>query len=115
MAILEGSSPAEKLNHSYFAALKMNYLIWPAVQLVNFRFVPLQHRLMFVNVIAIGWNSYLSWLNAKGAKKEYQQQETRNDGEEDEDERGKMGEMEEQPIRRGGKEDWVQRDWEGER
>ncbi|KAI8628975.1 hypothetical protein F5Y19DRAFT_103466 [Xylariaceae sp. FL1651] len=41
MAVLEGSSPREKLEKSYLPTLQTNYLIWPFVQLVNFKFVPL--------------------------------------------------------------------------
>ncbi|KAK5663554.1 hypothetical protein OQA88_3985 [Cercophora sp. LCS_1] len=69
MAVLEGSSPKEKLQRSYYEALSTNYMIWPFVQLVNFKFVPLQHRLLFVNTISIGWNCYLSYLNSGAQKK----------------------------------------------
>jgi protein Mpv17 len=65
MALMEGSRPADKLGRSYFPALQANYMIWPWVQLVNFKVVPLEHRLLFVNVIAIGWNCYLSYLNSQ--------------------------------------------------
>ncbi|KAK4229712.1 hypothetical protein QBC38DRAFT_83939 [Podospora fimiseda] len=68
MAVLEGGSPKEKLKESYVDALSANYMVWPWVQMVNFRFVPLQHRLVFVNVVSIGWNSYLSWLNSKSGE-----------------------------------------------
>ncbi|KAH8906245.1 hypothetical protein BR93DRAFT_739103 [Coniochaeta sp. PMI_546] len=64
MAVLEGTSPQEKLEKSYKPALLTNYMIWPFVQLVNFKFVPLHHRVLFVNVISIGWNCYLSYLNS---------------------------------------------------
>lgn len=64
MAVLEGTSPAEKLERSYSSALTTNWMIWPFVQMINFKLVPLQHRLLFVNVISIGWNSYLSYLNS---------------------------------------------------
>ncbi|KAL2135514.1 hypothetical protein VTI74DRAFT_8245 [Chaetomium olivicolor] len=64
MAVLEGSSPQEKLGKNYWDALKTNWMIWPFVQMVNFKLVPLQHRLLFVNVISIGWNCYLSYLNS---------------------------------------------------
>ncbi len=64
MAVLEGSSPREKLDKSYRTALTTNYMIWPFVQLVNFKLVPLEHRVLFVNVISIGWNCYLSYLNS---------------------------------------------------
>ncbi|KAH6681021.1 Mpv17/PMP22 family protein [Plectosphaerella plurivora] len=64
MAVLEGSDPQEKLDKNYRTALTSNYYIWPAVQAINFTFVPLQHRLLFVNVISVGWNCYLSFLNS---------------------------------------------------
>ncbi|KAI0160570.1 hypothetical protein GGR57DRAFT_387247 [Xylariaceae sp. FL1272] len=65
MAVLEGSSPAEKLSKSYFPTLQTNYLLWPWIQLVNFKFVPLQHRVLAVNVVSIGWNAYLSLANSQ--------------------------------------------------
>lgn len=63
MALMEGGRPSDKLAQAYLPALQANYMIWPAVQAVNFKFVPLQHRVLFVNVISIGWNCYLSFLN----------------------------------------------------
>lgn len=69
MAVLEGSSPRAKLKKSYAEALKTNYMIWPFVQLVNFKLVPLEHRLLFVNTISIGWNCYLSYLNSDSERK----------------------------------------------
>ncbi|KAM0284248.1 hypothetical protein ACHAQH_002037 [Verticillium albo-atrum] len=64
MATLEGSSAKAKLDKSYVPALTANWMIWPAVQAFNFTLVPLQHRLLFVNVISIGWNCFLSALNS---------------------------------------------------
>ncbi|KAI5864794.1 hypothetical protein GGS23DRAFT_463803 [Durotheca rogersii] len=64
MAALEGSDPREKLRRSYVPALTTNYLIWPFVQLANFAFVPLHHRVLVVNVVSIGWNCYLSMVNS---------------------------------------------------
>ncbi|KAL1835853.1 hypothetical protein VTJ49DRAFT_5972 [Mycothermus thermophilus] len=51
MAVLEGGSPREKLQSTYKQALLSNWMVWPFVQLANFSLVPLQHRLLFVNVI----------------------------------------------------------------
>lgn len=64
MAVLEDTPPQDKLEKSYKAALLTNWMIWPFVQVVNFKFVPLQHRVLFVNLISIGWNCYLSYLNS---------------------------------------------------
>jgi protein Mpv17 len=64
MAIMEGSSPSDKLEKTYTTALQKNWMVWPFVQLINFRFTPLEHRVLLVNVISLGWNCYLSYINS---------------------------------------------------
>ena len=54
MAVMEGTDPGEKLRGTYWEALKKNWMVWPAVQAVNFRFVPLEHRVLVVNVVSLG-------------------------------------------------------------
>lgn len=54
MAVMEGKSPKDKLNQTYTMALKKNWMVWPAVQLANFKFVPLHHRVLVVNVVSLG-------------------------------------------------------------
>ena len=65
MAIMEGSSPKEKLEKSYVTALQKNWMVWPAVQAINFKLVPLHHRVLVVNIVSLGWNCYLSYLNSQ--------------------------------------------------
>ncbi|KUI62986.1 Protein sym-1 [Cytospora mali] len=64
MAVLEGTSVGDKLDKNYTSALTTNWMVWPFAQAVNFKMVPLEHRVLFVNVISIGWNCYLSFLNS---------------------------------------------------
>ena len=84
MAIMEGSDPKKKLESSYLTALQKNWMVWPAVQFTNFKYVPLEHRVLVVNFVSIGeymdeptlceclcllellpgWNCYLSYLNS---------------------------------------------------
>ncbi|BCS17433.1 Mpv17/PMP22 family protein [Aspergillus puulaauensis] len=71
MALLEGADPRQKLDESYSTALGTNYLVWPMAQFVNFKFVPVQHQLLFVNVVSLGWNCFLSCLNS-GSKEAIQ-------------------------------------------
>lgn len=54
MAVMEGSDPKKKLEGTYWTALKKNWMLWPAVQAVNFKLVPLEHRVLVVNVVSLG-------------------------------------------------------------
>jgi hypothetical protein len=55
----------EKLKKNWWPTLKANWMVWPAFQLVNLGFVPVQHQLLSVNLISIAWNTYLSLRNSK--------------------------------------------------
>ncbi|KAF9890111.1 Protein required for ethanol metabolism [Aspergillus nanangensis] len=63
MALMEGTNPQEKLQRTYWAALRTNWTIWPILQGINLYLVPLQYRVLVVNVFNIGWNCFLSFLN----------------------------------------------------
>lgn len=67
MAYFEGSSPKEKLKKAYVPGLKANWALWPAVQFANFTYVPLQYQVLVVNVVSLGWNCFLSYLNSGSA------------------------------------------------
>ncbi|KAI9874315.1 MAG: Protein required for ethanol metabolism [Pleopsidium flavum] len=66
MAIMEGTSPKDKLESTYATALQKNWMVWPWVQAINFKLVPLEHRVLVVNIVSLGWNCYLSYINSKG-------------------------------------------------
>ncbi len=66
--ILDGKNASEIKNilkKDYVDALKVNYAVWPAVQLLNFYFVPMRHRVMVVNFVALFWNTYLAYASHK--------------------------------------------------
>lgn len=67
MAYFEGSSVKDKLAKAWVPGMTNNFLLWPWVQAVNFKFVPLEHRVLVVNFVALGWNCYLSYLNSSGS------------------------------------------------
>jgi len=41
--------------------MEANYKLWPAAQLLNFSVIPSTHRVLFVNLVSIGWNTFLAW------------------------------------------------------
>jgi hypothetical protein len=67
MAYLEGSSVRQRLSDAYVPGLTKNFMVWPWVQFTNFKYVPMEHRVLVVNIISLGWNCYLSALNSGGS------------------------------------------------
>ena len=51
---VKGTVPTSVLN---------SFKLWPAVTAFNFTFVPMEYRAVFAGGVAIGWQTYLSWLN----------------------------------------------------
>ncbi|TRY71627.1 hypothetical protein TCAL_16166 [Tigriopus californicus] len=51
----------EKLSREYRDVMLTNYTIWPPVQMINFFFVPFLLRPLVVSIIALVWNTYLSF------------------------------------------------------
>ncbi|PSC71174.1 hypothetical protein C2E20_5468 [Micractinium conductrix] len=45
----------------FLPTMLANYVLWPLAHLVNFRFVPTDYRILFNNVVAIFWTTWLSY------------------------------------------------------
>lgn len=67
MTVTEGGGRKEvvtKFQDIYIPTLRANYILWPAVQIINFRLMPLQFQIPFVSTVGIAWTAYLSLTNS---------------------------------------------------
>lgn len=86
MTIAEGGGRralTHKFRDVYLPTLKANFVLWPAVQILNFRVIPIQFQIVslpgcarqdgaradfltqpFVSTIGIAWTAYLSLTNS---------------------------------------------------
>ncbi|GAC97611.1 integral membrane protein [Pseudozyma hubeiensis SY62] len=60
----------DKFREMYIPALLANWQVWPLVQLVNFRYMPLKYRVPFVSTVGILWTIGLSLFSQSTRPKE---------------------------------------------
>lgn len=71
MGIMEGRDSLalrQKFDEIYMPALLANWQLWPLVQTINFRFMPLRYRVPFTGAVGIAWQVFLSVLNSSRSK-----------------------------------------------
>lgn len=67
--VLEGKSLSylgSKIKSDYPNVQLNGWKLWPLAALINYKFVPIQFRVLFVNVVALIWSIFLL-LRARGA------------------------------------------------
>ncbi|KAH7397064.1 hypothetical protein BKA66DRAFT_231709 [Pyrenochaeta sp. MPI-SDFR-AT-0127] len=67
MTVAEGGGKRavqRKFQDVYVPALKANFMVWPTVQIINFRVMPIQYQIPFVSTVGIAWTAYLSLTNS---------------------------------------------------
>ncbi|KAJ5489304.1 hypothetical protein N7539_004194 [Penicillium diatomitis] len=67
MTVAEGGGRralTQKFRDVYLPTLKANFVLWPAVQILNFRVIPIQFQIPFVSSVGIAWTAYLSLTNS---------------------------------------------------
>jgi protein Mpv17 len=52
------------------ATVAANYSLWPMTNIITFGVVPLEYRLLFVNIVSLGWSAYLSEQASKPVENE---------------------------------------------
>ncbi|XP_055331755.1 protein Mpv17-like [Paramacrobiotus metropolitanus] len=69
MGLVEGDTweaVQRRLKNDYWSVMFSNWKLWPAVQLINFYFVPFNQRILFLSVVSLFWNTYLAYVVRQG-------------------------------------------------
>ncbi|GAA5825476.1 hypothetical protein JCM3770_001846 [Rhodotorula araucariae] len=64
MSLLEGldsEETREKIRNNYWSILLVNWQVWPLLQTLNFRYIPLRYRVPVGSIAGIAWTCYLSY------------------------------------------------------
>jgi len=63
MFTLEGrlNELPDHLRRTWWPALQANWKLWIPAMLITFRFIPHHFQVIWVNTVALIWNTYLSW------------------------------------------------------
>eukprot|EP00871_Galdieria_phlegrea_P000063 jgi/Galph1/1057/GphlegSOOS_G5804.1 len=60
----------EEVKSKLWPTMKVNWGVWPLAHVINFRFVPPSQRILYINSIQIGYNTFLSTMAASARKNE---------------------------------------------
>ncbi|KAH8272265.1 hypothetical protein KR044_000022, partial [Drosophila immigrans] len=54
------SNIVQRIREEYFTIMQRSYMLWPLAQVVNFSLIPIGYQVLYVQIVAMVWNSYLS-------------------------------------------------------
>ncbi|BDA41984.1 probable protein SYM1 [Coccomyxa sp. Obi] len=57
----------ETIREKYLKTVLIGYIIWPLAHIINFKFVPNNLRILYVNIVQVGWNVILCRLSSTSA------------------------------------------------
>ena len=69
MRCLEGGTPqqaVERVQEKFWPTAVAGTVFWPVANMFNFTCVPANQRVLYVGVVGLLWNAYLSWKNSQG-------------------------------------------------
>ncbi len=72
-ALLAGESLEEtwvRVKNTVPTSMINSVKLWPAVTAFSFTFIPIEFRSIFVGIVAVGWQTYLSFLNRSAEDEE---------------------------------------------
>mmetsp|Transcript_15182 Transcript_15182/g.32563 ORF Transcript_15182/g.32563 Transcript_15182/m.32563 type:complete len:195 (-) Transcript_15182:585-1169(-) len=53
-----------EIENKLWPTMKVNWTVWPLAHVINFRFIPSSQRILYINVIQVGYNAFLSTMQA---------------------------------------------------
>merc|ERR1711907_311735 len=58
----------DTIKNEFWGIQSKAWPFWISVQAINFKFMPLAYRVLFIQVASIFWNTYLSWKASLAVK-----------------------------------------------
>ena len=60
----------DNVSKTFIPVMMVDYSFWPFANIINFKYIPIQFRMLYVNILGIFWNTFLAYKNQKDKVKQ---------------------------------------------